>query len=137
MALVAEKYRTKKRSDRIEMTDEARVLKILRSEAKLSMKNVTEPIELSDSYFAHVETGRINVPDGEKLNRLLKVYSTRLGAFRERVRTVKVLKLPHTGKKSTGLGLPFVKEAISLHGGEVKLNNVSPGLEVQIFLSLT
>lgn len=94
MALVAEKYRTKKRSDRIEMTDEARVLKILRAETKLSMKKVADLIGLSDSYIAHVETGRIDVPDGEKLQRLLKVYGTQLGTFRERVRTYAVQITP-------------------------------------------
>ncbi|MFC1498343.1 two-component system sensor histidine kinase CreC [Verrucomicrobiota bacterium] len=33
------------------------------------------------------------------------------------------LKKPDTGKKSSGLGLTFVREAISLHGGDVKLKN--------------
>jgi transcriptional regulator with XRE-family HTH domain len=73
VALIAEKYRTKKRSDRIEMTDEARTLKILRSESKLSMKKVADLVGLSDSYIAHVETGRIDVPEGEKLNRLVTI----------------------------------------------------------------
>lgn len=94
MALVAEKYRTKKRSDRIEMTDEARVLKILRSEAKLSMKKVADLVGLSDSYIAHVETGRIDVPDSDKLNRLLKIYGIQLGTFRERVRIYSVQITP-------------------------------------------
>jgi transcriptional regulator with XRE-family HTH domain len=94
VALLAEKYRTKKRSDRIEMTDEARVLKILRSETKLSMKKVADLIGMSDSYIAHVETGRIDVPEGEKLNRLLKVYCTQRGTFRERVRTFAVQITP-------------------------------------------
>ncbi len=31
------------------------------------------------------------------------------------------LERPDTGKKSTGLGLSFVKEAISLHSGEIKI----------------
>jgi two-component system sensor histidine kinase CreC len=29
--------------------------------------------------------------------------------------------------KSTGLGLPFVREVISLHGGEVSLQNLAEG----------
>lgn len=44
------------------------------------------------------------------------------------------LNRPGSGKKSTGLGLPFVREVISLHGGEIGLNNLSPGLEVRITL---
>lgn len=37
------------------------------------------------------------------------------------------LQRPDTGKKSTGLGLNFVKEAAALHGGEVKLENLTEG----------
>lgn len=33
------------------------------------------------------------------------------------------LDRPGTGKKSTGLGLPFVKEVVLLHGGEVEIAN--------------
>ena len=44
------------------------------------------------------------------------------------------LARPDTGKKSTGLGLPFVKEVISLHNGSVAVRNAHPGLEVEIRL---
>ncbi|MCP4163540.1 MAG: two-component system sensor histidine kinase CreC [Deltaproteobacteria bacterium] len=37
------------------------------------------------------------------------------------------LPRPETGKKSTGLGLSFVKEAVSLHGGVVTVKNRSKG----------
>lgn len=33
------------------------------------------------------------------------------------------LQRPDTGKKSTGLGLNFVREVATLHGGEVRLEN--------------
>ncbi len=46
------------------------------------------------------------------------------------------LNRPDTGKKSTGLGLPFVREVISLHGGEVCLRNILPGLEARITLPM-
>ena len=36
------------------------------------------------------------------------------------------LQRPDTGKKSTGLGLNFVKEVASLHQGAVKLENGTP-----------
>ena len=83
-----ETYRTKKRSDRIAMTDEVRVLKLLRSEARLSMRQVSQLIGLSDAYIAHIETGRIDLRE-DTLKRLLKIYGTQLGSFRERVRTYK------------------------------------------------
>ncbi|MDR2055945.1 MAG: two-component system sensor histidine kinase CreC [Desulfovibrio sp.] len=44
------------------------------------------------------------------------------------------LSRPGTGKKSTGLGLPFVAEVLSLHGGTVRLANAEPGLEATITL---
>ena len=41
---------------------------------------------------------------------------------------------PDSGKKSSGLGLPFVAEVAALHGGRVVLANLQPGLEAQIIL---
>lgn len=46
------------------------------------------------------------------------------------------LDRPDTGKKSSGLGLPFVKEVVHLHGGTIALANTHPGLEVRIELPL-
>lgn len=43
---------------------------------------------------------------------------------------------PNGGKKSTGLGLPFVREVMALHGGEVALENKNPGLEARMFLPI-
>lgn len=75
------------------MTDEVRVLKLLRSEARLSMRQVAQLVGLSDAYIAHLETGRIDLHD-DKLKKLLKAYGTHLGTFRERVRTYKPLVTP-------------------------------------------
>ena len=44
------------------------------------------------------------------------------------------LPRPGSGKKSTGLGLPFVREVISLHGGTIRLRNTHPGLEITLTL---
>lgn len=46
------------------------------------------------------------------------------------------LDRPGTGKKSSGLGLPFVKEVVALHEGEIRLHNAAPGLEARITLPL-
>ena len=43
---------------------------------------------------------------------------------------------PDSGKKSTGLGLPFVAEVAALHGGRVILTNLQPGLKAHIVLPL-
>jgi len=37
------------------------------------------------------------------------------------------LPRPGSGKKSTGLGLPFVREVVSLHGGSIALSNHTEG----------
>ena len=44
------------------------------------------------------------------------------------------LARPDTGKKSTGLGLPFVKEVLTLHNGSITLHNTNPGLEARVSL---
>ena len=46
------------------------------------------------------------------------------------------LSRPDTGKKSTGLGLPFVREVLLLHGGRLELENTHPGLEARLILPL-
>jgi two-component system sensor histidine kinase CreC len=39
------------------------------------------------------------------------------------------LPRPATGRKSTGLGLAFVAEVASLHGGSLSVRNVPGGVE--------
>ncbi|MCC8555211.1 ATP-binding protein, partial [Xanthomonas hortorum] len=42
------------------------------------------------------------------------------------------LARPHTGQRSSGLGLPFVREVARLHGGEVALGNREGGGAVAV-----
>ncbi len=44
------------------------------------------------------------------------------------------LSRPDTGKKSSGLGLPFVAEVLNLHNGSITLTPATPGLEAVITL---
>jgi len=44
------------------------------------------------------------------------------------------LARPSTGKKSSGLGLSFVREVAALHGGQVSLQNVDGGVEAVLCL---
>ncbi|MGY4533341.1 two-component system sensor histidine kinase CreC [Pseudomonas sp. TE3786] len=46
------------------------------------------------------------------------------------------LPRPHSGRKSTGLGLNFVQEVASLHGGAITIGNVAGGVEVRLSLPL-
>lgn len=76
-----------RRSSRIIMTNEARVLRDLRVSCKLSMKKAGALIGKSDSYIAHIETGRMDAPKGPKLDLLLTIYGgLKQKSFYERVR---------------------------------------------------
>lgn len=44
------------------------------------------------------------------------------------------LPRPATGRKSTGLGLSFVREAAHLHDGELQIQNVERGVEARLTL---
>ncbi len=78
----------KPRSQKIILTNEARVLRALRLEHSLSMKSAGSLVGVSDSTIAHIETGRMNPPKGEMLAQLLKVYGgIKEKSFFERVRT--------------------------------------------------
>lgn len=84
-----------KRSSRIIMTTEARVLKEMRIAKGLSMRKAGNLINKSDSYIAHVEGGRMDVPNGEKLTELLNIYGAiTLKSFKERVRLYRQKKTP-------------------------------------------
>lgn len=79
-----------RRSNRIIMTNEARVLRDLRIASKLTMRKAGELVGKSDSYIAHIETGRMDPPQGAKLDSLLTVYGgLRQKSFYERVRKYK------------------------------------------------
>lgn len=76
-----------KRSSRIILTTEALVLKQMRLTLGLSMKKAGALIGKSDSYIAHLETGRMDLPRGEKLDRLLMAYGgIKQKSFFEKVR---------------------------------------------------
>ncbi len=84
-----------KRSSRCLLTNEARVLKEMRIEAGLSMKKAGGMLGKSDSYIAHIETGRMDLPEGGKLQRLLDIYSgIKIKSFNEKVREYKKKTTP-------------------------------------------
>lgn len=79
-----------RRSDRIIMTNEARVLKAMRMAAGLSMRKAGSLIGRSDSYIAHLETGRMDPPTESKLEQLLAIYGgIKSKSFYEKVRNYK------------------------------------------------
>lgn len=75
------------RSGRVIMTNEARVLRELRTQSGLSMRKTGALLGYSDSYISHIENGRSDVPRGDRLNKFLEVYGgIKQKSFYERVR---------------------------------------------------
>lgn len=72
------------------------------------------------------------------VNITVRDYGTGIPDFAESKIFEKFFSLhrPDSGKKSTGLGLPFVKEVISLHDGEITAGNANPGFGVRLSLPL-
>jgi len=68
------------------MTNEARVPKEMRQAKGLSMRQLGKLIGKSDSYVAHLENGRLDVPQGEKLQAILDALGgIKIKSFNERV----------------------------------------------------
>lgn len=63
-----------KRTSRIELTPEGRVLKSLREKHGLSMQAAAKLIGCSDSWISQIENGRADAPKGPRLNKFLKIY---------------------------------------------------------------
>lgn len=75
------------RSQQLKITNEARVLRELRLERKLSLKAAGVAIGKCGSTIAHIESGRMAVPDrGDTLAKLLDAYGiTNIRSFKQRV----------------------------------------------------
>jgi transcriptional regulator with XRE-family HTH domain len=64
-----------RRSNKIELSREGQVLKGLREEHKLTMKQVAAKTGLSDTMISFLENGRVALPkSNDTLEKLLKVY---------------------------------------------------------------
>lgn len=63
-----------KRTDRVIVSPEGRVLKSLREKHGLSMKQAGSKLGVSDSYISQIENGRADCPKGERLKPYLDLY---------------------------------------------------------------
>ena len=80
----------KKRSARIEITNEGRALKELRLMHRLTMQKAGELIGVSDSYISHIENGRCDPPKDDRLEKFLAVYGgIKVKSFYERARNIR------------------------------------------------
>lgn len=84
---------TLERSQKLVVTVEARVLKQIRESKGMTMQQAATAIGKSKPYIAHIEGGRLDVPKGDKLMKILgaygvsnyKAYYDRIRNFKERV----------------------------------------------------
>ncbi len=67
----------KSRSYDIQLTKEARTLKHLRRELGLSMRQVADKMGCSDSLLSQIENGRMGLPRGDFLDKLIKLYGVK------------------------------------------------------------
>ena len=84
------------RSNRVVMTNAARVLKEIREERKqklghrsYSMRAVSKRLSRSNAWLSHIENGRADVPSDHRLDALLDLYGLKRKSFIERVRLYK------------------------------------------------
>ena len=83
------KTRGRGRCYNIIMSDEARVLKKLRVGVGLSVREAAKLLGVSHGIVVHIETGRLDVPKGERLMKLLAIYGVdSYKAFYDRVRNL-------------------------------------------------
>ena len=85
------KNRPNKRTARVIMCDQARVLKELREERGLSMRKLGNLMGKSDSYISQVENGRMDIPIGDGLEHYLAALGGMTAkSFYDRARRFKV-----------------------------------------------
>jgi len=79
------------RSQKLLVTTEARVLKILREAKGMTMQEAANAIGKSKPYIAHIEGGRMDITKGDNLIQLLNIYGmTNPRSFEVRVRDFEV-----------------------------------------------
>lgn len=73
----------------VQMSDEARALKELRLQRRLSMRQAAKLFGWSSGYISHLENGRVKILMGSGLEKILSGYGTTLKSFQERVRKIR------------------------------------------------
>lgn len=112
------------RTEKVIISNEARVLRQMRLAKGLSMRAAGHIIGISDSYISQVENGRMDVPKGQRLEDMLRVYSpSKLASIRERVRNFQIKRtardelmelLPKISEKEISILLVMAKSLLTL-----------------------
>ena len=95
LAITGSSKKASKRTARVIMTDEARVLKLLREERGFSMRALGAAMGKSDSYISQVENGRMDIPTAEALDHYLSaIGGITAKSFYEKVRRFRLDRGP-------------------------------------------
>lgn len=76
-----------RKSSEVITTRESQLLREIRLKIGISIREVARRLEKSESYLRHIETGRMNVPSDNELERILTVYKVSLHQFKIRLKT--------------------------------------------------
>jgi transcriptional regulator with XRE-family HTH domain len=85
------KYR---RTSEVRLTNEARLLTLLREEEKMSIREVAQMIGKSESYLRHIEKGRLDIPCEIRLREILSIYQVTLRQYKARLKGFHIQKDP-------------------------------------------
>ena len=104
-----------KRTSQIILTAKGAVLKELRKAQGLSMREAGYFLGKSDSYISHIETGRLDFPNCDILEKLLRAYGVSVQEFKEKLRiykerTLKEKRIENFIKKLSNERLNFLME---------------------------
>ncbi len=106
---------TVERSQKLLITTEARVLKQLREAKGMTMQQAADVIGKSKPYIAHIEGGRLDVPKGDKLMKVLAAYGvSSYKAFYDRVRNFNERVTPRDELLDLAARLPNEKVTVLL-----------------------
>ena len=106
---------TLERSQKLLITTEARVLKQIRESKGMTMMQAAQSIGMSKPYIAHIEGGRMDLPKGDKLLKLLGAYGiTTHKSFYDRVRNFKERVTPRDELQDLASRLPDEKVEVLL-----------------------
>lgn len=75
------KYR---RTSEVRLTNEARILRMIREERGLSIRQVAKELGYSETYLRHIEKGRLDIPSEAFTRRTLSFYNVTLRQFKKR-----------------------------------------------------
>ena len=70
-----------RRSEQVKLTKEARLLREIRKEQGLSIREVASRLGKSEAYLRHIENGRSDITSKESLLSILEVYGVSMRLF--------------------------------------------------------